>query len=215
MPTTAFTAHVQREQAGDNIWHTRYCDLLAAVNHAAGTPDNPTDDLISRLLFERDNGICNTDWGCIASQIGSWNTCHPENTRRMPTCADFRPFVSAMLTRRNNANPLTQAEYLNYWQMFHNIVGMNLQVVFNRLVIAMFPEQFVTPAKAGQIEECLDALVNRRFVTPFTAPSQTTKWFDVSSYIARELRARLAEVQDLDPAYLSSFVWAVGITHEA
>lgn len=35
------------------------------------------------------------------------------------------------------------------------------------------------------------------------------------SHIARELRDRLAEVSNLDSAYLLSFVWVVGITHAA
>lgn len=211
----AFTAHVQRERAGDNIWHTRYCDLLAAVNHAAATPDNPTDDLILKLVFEPHNGICNTNQGGIEFQIRGWNARHPENTRRMPACADFRSLVSAMLTRRNDATPLKQTEYLAFQQDFFGIVGMKLKVVFNRLVIAMFPEQFVTPTDRARIESCLGILVKRNFVPRFIPQSTATAWFDISGHIVRELRAELAGVQNLDPAYLSSFVWAVGINHEA
>ena len=199
------------ESAFDPDWANDYRATLAAVEQASKTPGDIPDSLVQRLVFESKNGICNIDQGGIVFQISSYNKRYPSRAKPMPKPSDFAPLLTDMLTRRNTREPLARGEYLAFRRKFFGIVGMELQSVFNRLVVAVFPEQFVPPADTAHLAKCQGALAARHYISPMVPETDETAWFEHSAHIVRELRSGLSGVPGLNPAMLARFVWVVGM----
>lgn len=205
----AFASHASIEKGSD--WCCKYRATLLAVEKAAQTPDRVSEDLVKRLLFDSHNGICDIDQGGIVYQIKGYNKRFPDHVKPMPEKTDFMPLVSAMLKRRNEGVPLTAKEYKCFRRQFTDIVHMNLYAVFNRLVVALFPDQFVTPCDDVRIVKFQNVLIAKHFIRQKMPSSGATSWFERSEHIAKELRFGLASNPDLDAATCSSFVWSEGI----
>ncbi|MBQ6924124.1 MAG: SUMF1/EgtB/PvdO family nonheme iron enzyme [Kiritimatiellae bacterium] len=199
------------ESAFDPDWANDYRATLAAVEQASKTPGDIPDSLVQRLVFESKNGICNIDQGGIVFQISSYNKRYPSRAKPMPKPSDFAPLLTDMLTRRNTREPLVRDEYLAFRRKFFGIVGMELQSVFNRLVVAVFPEQFVPPADSAHLAKCQGALTARHYISPIVPETDETAWFERSEHIVQELRSGLSGVSGLEPAMLARFVWVVGL----
>ena len=199
------------ESAFDPDWANDYRATLAAVEQASKTPGDIPDSLVQRLVFESKNGICNIDQGGIVFQISSYNKRYPSRAKPMPKPSDFAPLLTDMLTRRNTREPLVRDEYLAFRRKFFGIVGMELQSVFNRLVVAVFPEQFVPPADSAHLAKCQGALTARHYISPMVPETDETAWFERSEHIVQELRSGLSGVSGLEPAMLARFVWVVGL----
>ena len=199
------------ESAFDPDWANDYRATLAAVEQASKTPGDIPDSLVQRLVFESKNGICNIDQGGIVFQISSYNKRYPSRAKPMPKPSDFAPLLTDMLTRRNTREPLARDEYLAFRRKFFGIVGMELQSVFNRLVVAVFPEQFVPPADSAHLAKCQGALTARHYISPMVPETDETAWFERSEHIVQELCSGLSGVSGLEPAMLARFVWVVGM----
>lgn len=176
-------------------WHKENIDLLERVAAVARNPDALTTDLVHELVFPDRNGICALDRGNLRYQIG--------HRRPMPTVDAFVEPVSNLLRIRNAGRNLSRNEYHDFRKRFFRAAGMGLRAAANRVVVAVFPDQFTTPVPDDRMVEAQRALARRGFV-PF--PASDVSWFDSASLVVRELRAVL-NGNGFDDAYLSSFVW--------
>lgn len=205
----AFAKHIQRLPGMPDdfpTWHDRNIDLLRRVAAAAGKPNSLTRNLVEEIVFTDNNGICRLNHGCISYQINGYNTQHPQVQKRMPTADDFVPLVVDLLRIRQAGSPLDPEKYLDFRNRFFRLVDMNLAAAANRVVVAVFPDQFTTPVVDSQMRAAYDALVRGEFVPNLDPNSPDLAWFERSSLVVRELRAVLNGV-GFDDAYLSSFVW--------
>ena len=159
--------------------------------------------MVNELVVRTSNGVSNADRGAIInfrSRLGL--PALPKNA--------FRKLLDEMFKVAASSSTITEDQYLKWKEdKFFIEAEYRAEVVFNRLVFALFPNQFCSVSKPERLRK-----VGEQMCSDNLLPAGTLKllsglnWYRLCSVIVPAVKAGFPK---RDFAYCSAFLAAIGV----
>lgn len=162
----------------------------------------PSDETIDLLIRRQGNGIANVGRSAVFLQRGLSLHASQQNM-------DYVNLLSDMFAFARTGDRIDQKKYGNWKERFFAASGdIKLEVIFNRLVFAIFPEQFCSVPKPERLFQICNAIQDWTGVQLSKKLLANMDWFELCELIVPVVREAL---QDKDYAARSTFLATVGI----
>lgn len=175
--------------------------VCAKVRVWAETSNPPNDEAVELLIRKQSNGIANVGKATVFLY------------RAKPsTSANIDKYFCELLLemfKENKPNGrIDHKQYAKWKERFFAASGYKLEVIFNRLVFAIFPEQFCSVPKPERLLRICNALQKWAGLGLSEKPFANLDWFELCELIMPIVREAFP---DKDYAARSTFLAAVGV----
>lgn len=175
--------------------------VCAKAHEWAKASSFANDEAIKLLIEKQGNGISNVGRSVVYLQ-------RTKSTKRDEA---IRSLLSEMFNATKNTGEITRVQY-DTWKtrFFATVEGHQLEVIFNRLIFAIFPEQFCSVAKPERLLRICNAIQKRTGVrlTLTDKMLADVHWLDLCELIVPIVREALP---NKDYAARSTFLAAIGV----
>lgn len=163
----------------------------------------PAEEAISLLIEKQGNGICN-----VGRSVVYLKRTTPSATKERNEF--FRGFLAEMFIAAKKTEMITNVQYGEWKKHFFAIcAGHQLEVIFNRLVFAVFPKQFCSVAKPERLLRVCNLIQTRTGIRLTDKMLSNLDWFELCELIVPVVKTAFP---DKDFADRSVFLAAIGVS---
>ena len=196
----------ERTDSGIGVYQARIKYTCLKAQKWVAATSNPDDEAVELLVKKQSNGIANV--GRSASYL---QRAKPSSAARQNKA--FRDLMAEMFKSAKADGRIDHTKYDAWKERFFKVAdGYKLEVIFNRLVFAIFPEQFCSVPKPERLLRICNALQEWTGVRLSETPLADKDWFDLCELIEPVVREALPSK---DYAARSAFLAAIGVAISA
>ena len=185
-------------------WHDRYkdiCDRVGAV-HDWRDPNDASDDLIDRLIYNTSNGVSS-----VGQAFTAWPTPRPKVEKYRDLLAILKDGLSAKFP---------SDEVAKCRELFRKVTkGKGAPSIFNRIVAAFLPGKVSPVMFENDFDDACEKLVNGGYIKSVQPRVGDDPWHSKNVQLMDQLRVLLPDgpcegaSMNIDDYSRGMFVWGV------
>ena len=185
-------------------WHDRYkdiCDRVGAV-HDWRDPNDTSDDLIDRLIYNTSNGVSS-----VGQAFTAWPTPRPKVEKYRDLLAILKDGLSAKFP---------SDEVAKCRELFRKVTkGKGAPSIFNRIVAAFLPGTVSPVMFENDFDDACEKLVNGGYIKSVQPRVGDDPWHSKNVQLMDQLRVLLPDgpcegaSMNIDDYSRGMFVWGV------